>query len=188
MDNKQYLKLLTSEHYVRPKFHSYVKTFLEELDAINSAYNSFNTIFNLNNAVGDQLDKIGFLFNVSREVPFTLPGGETTLQDNPFRKLIRSNIYRIHWDGTRKQLEKILQTILQNSNWDLVDNQDMSVDIYIDERMVTAVDRLLFEHNMYLPKPAGVKYNLHFTSDPIFGWDMDSQYVKGWDKGKWQIE
>ncbi len=185
IDNAPYLKLITSEHYPRPKFRKYVETFIEEINPCIQVYNQINALFNLDIAMGDQLDKIGELLGVTREIPLKLPSG-TILEDHFFKKVIRSKIYKNHWDGTREQLNNIMDALFPGTNWDIVDNQDMSVDIFLDNRKLNTVDQLLLENGYYIPKPVGVRYNFHLTSDALFGYDTDTQYIKGWDKGRWQ--
>ena len=67
--NVPYLKLITSEHSVQPKYTSFVKTFLDMISPIVNIYNDFDVLFALDYAAGDQLDKLGELVGIGRKLP-----------------------------------------------------------------------------------------------------------------------
>ena len=70
--NEAYLKLITSEYSTKPLFNAYAAAFLNMLSPDVDMYNSFNGLFNIDAAVGDQLDKIGQLLNASRQLPMLM--------------------------------------------------------------------------------------------------------------------
>ena len=65
-------------------------------------------MFVLDTAVGSQLDIIGDLVGIGRNLPTDNVNIPSTLNDNYYRRVIRSKIYFNHWDGTRESLEKII--------------------------------------------------------------------------------
>ena len=36
-----------------------------------------------------------------------------------------------------------------------------------------------------LPKPSGVRVDYSIVDSSLFGWDSDTQLIKGWDKANW---
>ena len=131
LTNAEYLKLITSEYAESPKYNAYVEAFLKMLDpAINCAV-SFDEIFNLDKAVGDQLDKLGMLVGITRELPFSDPDVPSILPDVYFRKVIKARVYSDHWDGTMQGLADIIHKMYPDAVFQIVDGQDMSYQIII---------------------------------------------------------
>ena len=90
-----------------------------------------------------------------------------------------------YWDGTRKGLEDILNIIFPNVPIDFVDNQDMSYSIRIVDSSFSKTDLALLQLGYILPKPSGVRVNYEIQDKPLFGWDTDTPFITGWDKGNW---
>lgn len=184
-DNKAYLKLITSEYAQKEKFNSYVKTFLDLLSPVVDNYNEFNVLFNLETAVGDQLDKLGELVGIGRELPTDNANIPSKLSDESYRLVIKAKIYKNHWDGTREGMEEIFKQFFQNLPYEIVDNQDMSYSIMIINPEITDEFLALITEGFILPKPVGVKVNYQILDTTLFGWDSETQFIDGWDKGKW---
>lgn len=185
-DNKKYIDLITSEHYNKPKYKSYVKTFLDMLSPAVDCYNEYNILFVLDTAKGDQLDIIGDLVGIGRNLPTDNSEIPSTLPDNYYRKVIKSKIYFNHWDGTRESLEKIIDENFSGLAYEFVDDQDMSYEITIIDPDSDPVIVALLEEGYILPKPSGVRVNYNVISSPYFGWDKDTKFIKGWDNGIWR--
>lgn len=184
-NNQVYLDLITSEHAVRPNFVSYTKTFLDMLSPIIDGYNSYLTIFALSNAVGDQLDKLGSLIGLGRRLPIDDPDIPAVLDDETYRKVLTAKIYRDHWDGTTEGLDSIFRVFFPDVPYEIVDNQDMSYQVTIIDPNITPLDFSLISNGYIVPKPSGVKVNYTIQDSQIFGYDIDTQFVSGWDKGIW---
>lgn len=183
--NVPYLKLITSEYAKKPLFNEYVETFLKKISPTVDNLNEFDILFNLETAVGDQLDAIGSLLSVSRNLPTDNENVPATLDDDLYRKVLKSAIYKYHWDGTRKGLEEILNIIFPNVPVDFVDNQDMSYTVRVIDPTFSQTDLALLQLGYILPKPSGVKVNYEIQDKPLFGWDTDGMFIQGWDKGNW---
>ena len=50
----------------------------------------------------------------------------------------------------------------------------------IDDTLVA-----LILNGFILPKPSGVRVNYEVLDNPLFGWDSETGFIKGWDEGKW---
>ena len=92
--NEAYLALITSEYSTKPLFNAYVAAFLNMISPAVDMYTSFNTIFNIDNAVGDQLDQIGELLNISRQLPVVDENIPSVLTDEYYRTVIKAKIMR----------------------------------------------------------------------------------------------
>lgn len=184
-DNKKYLDLITSQYATKPKFYSMVEGILSLTCGAWNCLDSFEDIFKIENAVGDQLDKIASYFGLTRELPFEDPDVPSVLDDELLRIVVQSRILSNHWDGTYIGWVSIISKMFQDVSYSVVDNQDMSIDVVmIDPGASMAKIGLLF-NGYIVPKPSGV--NVHWTiqDKPLFGWDADTAFIKGWDQGIW---
>ena len=185
-DNEKYIRLITSEHATKPLYVEYVEAFLSFISPAVDILNDFQTLFNLQNAEGDQLDILGGLVGVSRVLPVDNPEVNSVLEDDMYRKVILARILSNRWDGTRKGLENIMAMIFPGLPSNIIDNQDMSVIINVIDPQATEEFKTLLELGYILPKPAGVQYEYTISDSPLFGWDSDTAFIKGWDSGVWQ--
>lgn len=119
-----YTSLITSEHSARPKFSAMVAAVAQcFVDQIN-VMQSIPAAFDLDNAIGVQLDAVGLWAGITRQVnaplnvyfsfdtanlgfdqgswqgPYDPSNGLTSLDDDTFRTLIRAKIAANNWDGT----------------------------------------------------------------------------------------
>lgn len=183
--NVQYLKLITSEHASSENFIKYTKSTLDMVSPVVDALNQFNVLFNLDKAVGSQLDDIGTLAGISRALPIDDPDINPVLSDETYRKVIKAKIMQNHWDGTMQGMQKIMQSLFPGLPYDIVDNQDMTITIYIIDPTISAENKALIFNGFILPKPTGVGVRYQILDNPLFAWNSDSAYYKGWDEGTW---
>ncbi len=70
----------------------------------------------------------------------------------------------------------------------ILDHQDMSYDIAFVGRPLDSLTLALVTGG-YIPlKPEGVKVNVVYSpvdDGPLFGWDLETDFVKGWNEGSW---
>ena len=183
--NVLYLKLIISEHSVQPKYTEYVKTFLDMISPVVDVYNDFDVLFALDYAAGDQLDKLGELVGIGRQLPTDDSRIPPTLDDNTYRLVIKAKIYKNHWDGTRKGLQDIFDVFFPDIPYEIVDNQDMSYTVTLIDPEADDVFIGLIMNGYILPKPSGVRVEYRVLDTALFGWDSDTQFIQGWDKANW---
>jgi len=214
-DVSKYVGLITSEHADKPKFSAMVAAVAQCFVDQQNALGGFVPAFDLDQAIGDQLDIIGQWVGISRRVntpltgvyfsfdivgvgfdqgvwqgPFDPSTGVTLLDDDTYRVLIRAKIGANHWDGTLGTSAAILDQIFDNgTNVFIQDNQDMTMTFGVSGAIPSAVLLALLKGG-YIPlKPEGVLVNSYIvtssTGASIFGFDMENQYVSGWDVGAW---
>lgn len=70
-----YLALLTSEYQNAPSLKAYLTFLLTPVDDLNACLGALNAAFDVDTAVGVQLDVIGQLVGANRTLPFQPPGG-----------------------------------------------------------------------------------------------------------------
>lgn len=177
-----YTTLITSQHRSRPKFSAWLTTIAGSIGDITDVLAEMNEKFDVDTAVGAQLDVVGLWVGCSRYVvvpinnwfSFDTPGkgfdegfwrgsfdpgtGLYLLDDVSYRRIIRAVIAADHWDGTLKNYHAVLQKAMPSGNtiW-AVDNFDMSIDIHVSGPKLNAVmTALLTTGKLSEIKPAGV--------------------------------
>ena len=61
----------------------------------------------------------------------------------------------------------------------------MTVTVMIIDPNFNATKIALLLRGYLLPKPSGVRLNYIVVDSPLFGWDTESNFIRGWDDGKW---
>ena len=214
-DLTEYTALITSEHSDKPRFMATVEALVQPLVDQMGVLQSMPGRFDLDVAVGDQLDTIGVWVGVSRKIrtpltgvyfsfdiaglgfdqgtwkgPFDPDTGLTVLDDDTYRLVIRAKIGANHWDGTLEQSAAILNSVFDaDTHVFIEDHQDMSMTIGIAGKVPPATFLALLSGG-YIPlKPEGVRVNYTVVTtvdgSPLFGFDMSNQLVAGFDVGAW---
>lgn len=210
-----YLNLISSQHAEKPKFSSMVEAVSTPALALLTALKQLPTDFSLDEAIGAQLDAVGEWIGRSRTLETPLEGvyfsfdisglgfdegtwnGRydpltelTDLPDESYRALLRVKAAANLWDGSNEQLYTIFSDFIALFPG-LVpfyqDNQDMTLIIGVITPVTDAVLRELILSG-YIPlKPAGVRVNyiVGTANAPLFGFDMSTSFVAGFDTGAW---
>jgi len=216
MTIEEYLDLITSEYRLKTKFTSMVSADVSIQVRVQDLLSSLIVKFDIDTALGQQLDVIGQWVGVSRNVsipvagiyfswdadytegweygswqPPLAPTDVTSLPDDAYRTLIRAKIAANAWKGTTDDAYIIWDTVFPDITILIQDYQNMSYDMALVGGIVPSLTLALLTGG-YLPlKPEGVRINNYFVpvdSDPGFGWDVDSPYIKGWEEGHWLRE
>lgn len=211
-----YLNLITSEHRLAPKYIAMISAQVSLLIQIQDTLQSMIPKFDVDLAVGDQQDILGQWIGVSRNVNIPVAGiyftwdGDATegwdygtwsggnpansiskLPDDAYRTLLKAKIAANNWDGTTEDAYRILEEVFPTVVVLIQDHMDMSYDVALVGGIVDSLTVALLTGG-YIPlKPEGVRINTYYfpvDNGPVFGWDLDTAYVKGWDTGSWAIE
>lgn len=212
-----YTDLITSEHSQKPKFVATVSLSVAGYVWLQTVLNSLIPIFDLSlNPVGNQLDIIGEWVGVSRLInnPFSnifftwdglasngwdfgvwqspdSPSGIISLPDDAYLTLIKARIASNSWDGTTEGAYAIWDELFPQYTLLIQDYKDMSFSIAIQGAVPDSLTLALLVGG-YLPlKPEGIQIREYFipvNDGPLFGWDMDTTNVQGWDSGSWASE
>lgn len=214
-DIADYTGKITSEHADKPRFTAMVAAVTQCFVDAQNALAGMPASFDLDGAIGKQLDDVGLWVGVSRNVatplsgvyfsfdtiglgfdqgvwkgPFDPDTGVTTLDDDTYRLIIRAKIGANHWDGTLVGSKSILDQIFAGDTRVFIqDNQDMSITVGISGRVPSALFLALLSGG-YIPiKPQSVRVNYYLVTStdgaPLFGFDMGNDYVAGFDTGAW---
>lgn len=213
-----YEGLITSEHRDKPRFMAVVGLLAGAPREINYSIVKQVTDFDLDGAVGAQLDVIGLWVGISRRLrvpltnvyfswdstpllgwdsgvwqgPFDPSTGLASLGDDDYRRVLRIKIAANYWDGTLGGAEAIWSSIFTGGQrLVLQDNQDMSMVVGFVGPPLNAVQQALLTGGYFPLKPGGVRINYYAippNEGPLFAWDADGGNLAGWDSGSWSIE
>lgn len=178
-----YLGLIPSQYQSSPKFLAFVTMLVKKFDDVTNCLLSFTNAFDLNYAVGVQLDSLGQILGISRTLPFQPSGGlSAILGDSDYRTLLLAKVYLNLWDGEADSLQPLWQNIFPGGRIVIDDGQNMSAVIVLAGGF-TALAQQMITNGMIIPRPAGVEYTYTFATLPIFGLDRNDAFVAGLDTG-----
>lgn len=157
-----YLDNITSQHRDKPNYITWLSSGLNIIDDMYTLVKSMDDAFDIDNAIGVQLDTLGVIIGRERALTFQpLNGFNPVLTDDYYRLVLKAKIAFNMWDGTIPSIYEIWNNIF-GSDTDLSlqikDNQDMSFDAYITG-YADQIQQDLIQHGYIIPKPQGVRVN-----------------------------
>lgn len=178
-----YLGLFTSQYKNSPRLQLWAARAWQPIDDLTNLLAFISSDYNLINAVGVQLDVCGQLIGQGRTVGFQ-PSNSVSpvLDDNTYRLLLQARIAQNYWDGKLPSLYGIWQTLFSSGRLIINDNQNMTATIILTGTF-TSIILDLIENGYIVPRPEGVQYTYVYGTLPIFGADLNNQYVAGADLG-----
>lgn len=215
---EEYKDLITSYLRGMPNYTATVGATVAPLADLQAFFDTLPQAFDLDTAVGVQLDAVGEWVGRSRYVnipianvwfsfdtdglgwdqgvwkgPFDPDVGIYALDDETYRLLLRCKIAANQWDGTVPSAKAALDAFFNTAGTltFIEDRQDMSMVFGIAGTLPNAVMLALFA-NGYVPlKPMGVRAIYKTTSvdgTALFGFDVNNDLVQGWDQGSWGVD
>ena len=221
----KYTDLITNYHRGKPLFVDHVDLSTRPLTDTSIALQNLLTAFDIDSAVGVQLDVLGEWIGRTRIVsqpisgvyfsfdtdgvgwdqgvwqgPYDPDAGFTSLSDDTYRIVLKAKIAINSWDGQNDSLPAILETALNGSGlrMQIVDNQDMTISVWVfPEEDISKVSLELIaaiKQGYLTVKAAGVwagdiqtpSIETPSVGNRFFGFDMDNEYIAGFDDGAWE--
>ncbi|HHE3086457.1 TPA: DUF2612 domain-containing protein [Escherichia coli] len=154
----RYTDRITNYHAGKPKFFAHVDLSTRPLSDVSDAMSRLIPDFDIDTAVGVQLDVVGEWVGRSRRVdtpvtgiyfswdtervgwdqgiwqgPYDPDSGYTTLSDETYRIILKAKIAINNWDGRNDSLPPILDAATAGSGlkMQIVDNQDMTISVWV---------------------------------------------------------
>lgn len=190
MTTDEYLALITTEHQNRPRYIATVQASVSPFAALQSLMRSYVPAFDVDSAIGQQLDIVALWVGVTRRIGTPIEGfyfswddtaangwdagvwkgigdpdfGFINLPDDLFRSVIKSKIEANQWKGDIPGAYRILEAAYGvGNNITIQDNQDMSMTVTITEGVLAPVQEAVITQG-YIPiKPAGVSADYVIT-------------------------
>lgn len=164
MSINDYLKQVTSQYQSSPKFIAWMKHHIETLDGAKEILKNFNFYYDIDEAVGRQLDALGETVGRKRQLDFQpLNGYNPIMTDEVYRLVIKAKIAMNMWDGLLDGIYDIWDNIFEDISLEIKDNQDMTIDAYV-VGFVNQIRQYLVQEGMIVPRPEGVKINYYTKS------------------------
>jgi len=185
-DIQPYLDLVTSEHNDKPNFMATLSVLLQGAVSGRDVIASMVEKFDLDTAVGAQLDAVGEWVGQTRYLSLPITGvyfsfdtagvgfnegtwqgpfdpitGLTALPDDAYRTLLRAVIASNQWDGSIPEAYEAWDILFAGTgSWIIIiDHQDMSMTFGLLGPAPDAVTFALLTGGYLALKPAGVRIN-----------------------------
>ena len=215
MPENKYTGLIAGYHFDKPRFRAWVYFLTEIFNEQRRNLAALSRAFDVDYAVGDQLDAVGVRVGIGRNVPETITGiffafddkygygfdrgvwkgryqseaGITRLGDETYRAMIKAKIRQNKWDGTMGSLRGLAR--------------QLAVDFGADENAILVEDRQDMSVVIRIRKAdmPQVLYELltrrmiDFVAagvgstfeeySPYFGLDKSNVSIQGLDQGDW---
>ena len=178
-----YLNLLTSQYRGAPNLNAFLALFLSPLQDIATCLETFSPAFDVDYAVGVQLDTLGAIVNVSRTVSFQ-PSNSVSpvLNDATYRLLIKATIGKNQWNGLLDSLQPLWATLFPGGAIFIDDGLNMTATVLISGAFNSIIVDLI-THDYIVPRPQAVQYTYVVGTTPFFGVDYNNSYIAGVDTG-----
>lgn len=163
-----YSNLLIMQYHEKPKAKAMVEAQASAV-YLNNLPLTIQDAFNIDTAVGDQLDVLGKYVGVSR-----IGAGLTqqiTLSDSDYRQLIKMVVIKNNSGSSLETIQSLLAVAFPGQVL-ISDNQTMGLNYIIEDSLGTSDLLELLATGGYLPKPMGVETSIVVVPahiNPYFG-------------------
>lgn len=178
-----YLPLIPGGNRNKPKFVATVELLTGALSSICQTLQDMPRMFDIDHAVGEQLDMVGEWVGFSRRVsvpltgvffswntpglgwnegswkgPFEASDGTVLLDDATYRTFLKIRIWTNYWHGDQGSAVAWAQAVVSGyfgATVTLLDNQNMTANLYVSGSP-SAVVSALINQGFFPPRPLGV--------------------------------
>jgi len=151
---KYYADLLIVQYRGKPKARSMIGAIVDQM-LMNQLPDRLESAFDLETAVGKQLDILGSRLGVTRNV-FLRNGDPITLDDDDFRTYVKLQAARMTLRSSLYDMQTMLIDFFQNG-LRVIDNENMTLDYFVFGESSTLLSALIKQD--MLPRPTGVGIN-----------------------------
>jgi hypothetical protein len=212
-----FLALITSWHATREKFVKVIETNVDPYVKLREKLYALIRDYDLDFAIGAQLDTVGewigrnrhipvplpdpwFSFDISKKgfdrgiwyQPYSMGNFIQDLDDEVFRQVLYCKIAFNQWDGTVEPAQTAVRQFFRDHllfAW-LEDRHDMSSAYCFVGTWVNLIFLVLLDLEFLAVGAAGIKTYIQIASvenTPLFGFDSDNTNVHGFDNGCWGV-
>ena len=197
LENK-YTELIAGYHFDKPLFSRWVYELTQPLMVAQNRLAQMQNDFDIDKAVGVQLDAIGVRVGISRKIPVVISGvffsfdiekvgfdegiwigrydtpeGISSLDDETYRSVLKTKVSLNHWNGTIEGLFGLLDKVSANFSCPIKykDNQDMSVRILLPEETTPPIVWNVLSRGLIDITTAGVSVNFYQDEETFLSED-----------------
>lgn len=208
-----YLALVPAPGASQPKFIAFLSAVLDGLVDVQNCMLGMPAAFDIDTAVGKQLDAVGERVGLSRKLavpiggvyfsldtagvgldegvirgPFDPAEALTSLDDETYRLVLKLKVRANNWDGSLEQAQQMLAAIQTAGTYIFMqDKFDMSCIIGVSGKVPSKLFVSLLKQMKEWLRPAAVDLSTVFVTSvsgsPIFGLDIQNSYIGGLDTG-----
>jgi hypothetical protein len=213
-----YLDRITAWHAGQPLFRATVAGLSTPVVDLQAFTARLPEDFDIDEAIGVQLDVDGQWIGRSRNIPVPIPDyyfsfddelrgfdkgiwigpyssafEANRLDDDTYRRLLYAKIMANNWDGTVPGAKAVYDRFFIDPETHIIvqDNLDMSMTVGLAGKVPSNLFLTIFAGN-YLPlKPEGVRAYYAITSindAALFGFDINNESIRGFDDGAWGVD
>lgn len=204
----EYLGLITREHASKPRFMAYNTMLLQPVLDFQAFCESVTPAFDIDTAVGIQLDTLGKWIGMGRAVPVPITGVYFTfdtgpgfdkgifrgqydptttmesLPDEQYRRVLKARIEYNHWNGSIPQAVDGMKRAFPEADL-IIQTYPGGSMTYVLYGPLKPIDQAIFDAGYFDFKPAGVSFERHLsTIHPVFGFDANGTNTRGFDAGQ----
>ena len=215
MPTNEYTDLIAGYHVGKDRYTAWVFTLTEPLRIARERLAALREDFDVDTAIGAQLDAVGVRVGVSRILPMTLTDvyfalddvdgigldlgvwkgvydpvdGTTTLGDETYRAVIKAKIAQNHWDGTRGSLPHFLGEVLGQFGQPakVLDLEDLDTMHVVLHLTKDTTPPIVWElfSRRIIDVTAAGVSVDRVDNNQWFGFDYETASVKGLDESEW---
>lgn len=168
--NKYYTNLLIKQYHDKPKAKATIELLIKNsLLLYTNILNKFIDSFNINTAIGKQLDIIGSIAGVDRTYN-GIEGILGSMNDETYRILIKMKLINNYSMNSIKSIVDGVYNFL-NDKLVFINNTDMTISyIIFEEQENSDIIKIITKNKNILPAPAGVHVNyvIRISNNKIF--------------------
>lgn len=186
-DANRYTELIAGAHFDKPRYQQFIYELTEPLNEARKRLAVFYKHFDVDTAVGVQLDAVGVRVGISRRLPMKLVGVYFALDDETYRAVIKTKILANKFDGKNESVPEFLNKALGYFGvpaklFDFQDQQNMHVVINLTKAETPPIVWELISRRLIDIVAAGVGMQI-VDNVPYFGFDYETASVQGFDSG-----
>ncbi|MBJ3816653.1 DUF2612 domain-containing protein [Shimwellia pseudoproteus] len=179
----KYTSLITSYHSSKPLFNQHIDLSTRPVSDIAKTTIALVNGFDLDKAVGMQLDMVGEWIGRSREITAPVDNyffsldipelgfdygtwkdrydpvtGIVRVGDDDYRTMLRAKIGANNWKGTSEELPALFNSIYPGGSIKVTysDNQDMTMTVFVSGDVISPVTKEIIRQGYLAIKPSGV--------------------------------
>ena len=215
-DVTPFLNNITSEHRDKSLFVQMVTATVQPFADMIAQFNLIPSLYNVDVAVGQQLDTVGQWVGVSRflitpltgvyfafdtagvgfdegvwQGPYDTTTGLFELPDDSYRLVIKARILNNNWDSTKLNAYAIANVLFGPAgfNYYIEDYGDLTIGIgLLGATAPPAILTALFNSGLLDVKGVTIRVISRVAQQgPVFSFDIDNLLFKGFDESFWAV-